>query len=222
MNRGLRPLAPPRARSPSRSARGPPTGGSRPGVGQLSFVGWVSFRLPLAKDLESRLAHRVQLTSDGFQPYHEAVRRAFGFEVDYAKLVKQYAADRAGEARYSPPVCVGCTKHALVGSPNPDLMSTSYAERLNLTIRTQTRRYTRLTNGWSRILSNHVYATALQFLAYNFIKKHATLKTTPAVAAGIASRPLTTLDIVEMIEAEETRRGGRITDYQPAKALASK
>lgn len=178
--------------------------------------------MPLAKDLESRLAHRVQLTSDGFQPYHEAVRRAFGFEVDYAKLVKQYAADRAGEARYSPPVCVGCTKHALVGSPNPDLMSTSYAERLNLTIRTQTRRYTRLTNGWSRILSNHVYATALQFLAYNFIKKHATLKTTPAVAAGIASRPLTTLDIVEMIEAEETRRGGRITDYQPAKALASK
>jgi len=180
--------------------------GDRNKANAMEFIG----------DLKSRLVHRIQLSSDAFKPYFEAVRRSFGFEVDYGQVVKKYAPEAKAEARYSPPVCVGCTKRRKIGSPAGELISTSYSERLNLTIRTQTRRYTRLTNGWSRIIGNHVAATALQFLAYNFVKKHAALKTTPAVAVGLAERPLTVLDLVDMIEVAEIEKGGRLSDYRPS------
>ncbi|MEO6709834.1 MAG: IS1 family transposase [Planctomycetota bacterium] len=170
----------------------------------------------LLADLKARVRNRIQLTSDALAFYKTAVRSVFGKEIDFATLTKSYAAVRETPARYSPPVCTGCVGKRQVGKPDPDLISTSYIERMNLTTRVQTRRYTRLTNGWSRILSNHVYATALQFLAYNFVKKHATLKTTPAVAAGIASRPMTVLDIVDLIEARERRTGGRLSGYRPS------
>lgn len=172
-------------------------------------------------DLRDRLVHRVQLTSDALNTYKSCVLEVFGKDVDFATLEKRYASVREGAARYSPPVCIGCRKVRRIGKPNPDLISTSFVERQNLTHRTQNRRLTRLTNGWSRILSNHIYATALHFWSYNFQKKHATLKTTPAVAAGIADRPMTALDLVDMLEAREAANGGRLTDYQPAR-VASK
>lgn len=173
------------------------------------------------KDVASRLTRRVQLTSDGHSAYPQAVEAAFGGNVDYAQLIKEYATDRAGEARYSPPKCTGCTERTISGNPDPDLISTSYVERSNLSTRVSAKRFARLTNCYSRILSNHVYAVALTFLAYNFMKKHATLKTTPAVAAGIMAKPMTMLDFVHLLEREEALRGGgRISGYQPARKKA--
>lgn len=167
-------------------------------------------------DVADRLARRVQLTSDGHKPYLAAVEAAFGGAVDYAQLVKHYAADRMGEARYSPAKCIGCTEETVTGNPDPRHVSTSYIERQNLTVRMGSRRFTRLTNGFSKKIENHAHAVALHYFHYNFIRKHQTLKTTPAVAAGIASKPLTMLDLVAMIEREERLTGGRLTDYLPA------
>jgi IS1 family transposase len=170
----------------------------------------------LLRSVKERTRHRLQITTDGLNSYRVAVPNVFGKNVDFATLEKTYAPVREAPGRYSPPECVGCRRVRRIGRPDPGYISTSYVERQNLTVRIQNRRYTRLTNGWSRILSNHVYATALHFLAYNFVKKHTTLKTTPAVAAGIASRPMTLLDIVDMIEARERRSGGRLSGYRPS------
>lgn len=167
-------------------------------------------------DLASRLSRRVQLTSDGLSAYPEAVEAAFGGEVDYAQLIKEYQSDREGEVRYSPPKCTGCKRRPRQGSPTPELISTSYVERQNLSLRMGSRRFTRLTNSFSKKLENHAHAVALHYLWYNFGRKHMTLKTTPAVAAGIASRPMTMLDFVALLEREERIRGGRLTDYLPA------
>ena len=164
-------------------------------------------------DVAERLADRVQLTSDGFGLYVDAVERAFGGKIDYAQLIKQYGADKEADTRYSPAVCNGCKVEPRSGDPDREHVSTSYVERQNLTMRMGMRRFTRLTNAFSKKFENHQHAVALHFFHYNFIRKHQTLKTTPAVAAGVASQPLTVLDLMKMVEDEEAKLGGRLTDY---------
>ena len=172
-------------------------------------------------DTADRLASRVQLTSDGLREYLVAVEAAFGGHVDYAQLVKVYGNTTEGQRRYSPAICKGCKKHVQAGDPAPEHISTSYVERANLTMRMSIRRFTRLTNAFSKKVENHEHAVALHFFNYNFIRKHQTLKTTPAVAAGIANKAMTVLDLVRMIEEEERRLGGRLTDYLPAASKTS-
>jgi len=170
-----------------------------------------------AHDIADRVADRIQLTTDGHGPYPDAVDAAFQGKIDYAQLIKVFGKVGQGdERRYSPPECIGCRKEAKAGTPNPEHVSTSYVERQNLTMRMSMRRMTRLSNGYSKKIENHAHATALHFFYYNFIRKHHTIKTTPAVAAGLANAPLTILDLVKMIEAEEVKLGGRLTDYLPA------
>jgi IS1 family transposase len=169
-------------------------------------------------DTAARLNERVQLTSDGYKPYADAVDDAFHGQVDYAMLVKIFG-QLGGEdqRRYSPAECKGCKKETQSGNPDPKHISTSFIERQNLTVRMSVRRMTRLTNGFSKKIDNHVHALALHYFHYNFIRKHQTLKTTPAVASGIANAPMTVLDLVRMIEAEEAKLKGRLTDYLPAR-----
>jgi len=138
------------------------------------------------KDLASRLANRVQLTTDGLRAYLEAVESAFGVDVDYAMLVKLYWNDRVTEARYSPAECIGCRKVEITGDPKPEHISTSYVERHNLTIRMHMRRFTRLTNAHSKKIENHEFAFALHSVYYNFVKIHETLRVTPAMEAGVS------------------------------------
>ncbi len=168
------------------------------------------------KDVAERIDTRIQLTSDGHKPYLEAVEAAFQGNVDYAMLIKVYGAEKKEEKRYSPAVCQGCKSNDKAGSPDPKHVSTSYVERQNLTMRMSMRRFTRLTNGFSKKIENHEHAIALHYFYYNFIRKHQTLKTTPAVAAGLANRVFSVLDLVKMIELEEKRVGGRLTSYLPA------
>lgn len=172
-------------------------------------------------DTARRLSSRVQLTSDGLNAYLAAVDNAFGGNIDYAQLVKSFGNTPEGEKRYSPAVCTGCKKVAQAGEPDPEHISTSYVERQNLTMRMSMRRFTRLTNAFSKKIENHEHAVALHFFHYNFIRKHQTLKTTPAVAAGLANKALTILDLVRMIEEEEGKLGGRLTDYLPAASKSS-
>ncbi len=162
-------------------------------------------------DLKSRLANRVQLTSDGFPGYTRAVLRAFGWwDVDYAMLVKKYGADRDGQARYSPPVCVGAVKEAICGPPEIKHISTSYVERHNLTMRMHMRRFTRLTNAFSKKAENHAYAVALHMAHYNFCRVHQTLTQakggihqTPAMAAGLTDRVWRVADLVKLLQLQE-------------------
>lgn len=167
-------------------------------------------------DLRDRIDSRIQLISDGFGAYREAVDRAFDGHVDYAMVIKEFGWDGSPDTRYSPAACIGVKKRPLCGAPDEDHVSTSLVERQNLTLRMGSRRFTRLTNAFSKKIENHAHAIALHYFYYNFCRKHQTIKTTPAVAMGIADRRTTLLDLVEMIEAEESRRGGRITDYLPA------
>jgi IS1 family transposase len=139
-------------------------------------------------DLASRLRHRVQLTSDGHRPYLEAVEAAFGADIDYAMLVKLYGHDQENERRYSPAQCIGAIPTVITGRPDPAHISTSYVERQNWSVRTSMRRYTRLSNGFSRKIENHIAAVAINYFAYNFIKIHRTLRVSPAMAAGVTSR----------------------------------
>jgi len=136
-------------------------------------------------DLQSRLANRVQLTSDGFRPYLEAVESAFGSEIDYAMLIKLYGHERDFENRYSPPKCIGVRRRRIAGNPERKHISTSYVERQNVTLRMNNRRFTRLTNAFSKKLENHRHALAIHFMAYNFVRIHQTLRVTPAMEAGI-------------------------------------
>lgn len=154
----------------------------------------------LMKDLESRLLHRVQLTTDGHGAYLSAVEANFGRGgIDYAKLVKHYGTAPEAETRYSPAVCIGCEKEEVFGNPDPAHISTSYVERQNLTIRMQTRRFTRLTNAFSKKFENHCHALALFYMFYNFARVHQTLRCTPAMEAGIADHIWTMEEIADLI-----------------------
>lgn len=164
-------------------------------------------------DLAERLAHRVQLTSDGHKSYLQAVVDAFGNDVDYSVLIKKYGQDHGGggpERRYSPAVVIGIEKDPIIGSPDPKHISTSFVERQNLTMRMSMRRFTRLTNGFSKKIENHACAVALHAMHYNFVRVHQTLKTTPAKAAGVTLRAWTMSDLVDMIEAFEAREARQI------------
>ncbi|MGB7283068.1 MAG: IS1 family transposase [Candidatus Acidiferrum sp.] len=138
-------------------------------------------------DLAGRLRNRVQLTTDGHRVYLDAVESAFGSEIDYAMLVKMYGTDpRPDEARYSPAQCVGAMATSIAGNPNPRYISTSFVERQNLTMRMGMRRFTRLTNGFSKKVENLGHAVALHFMHYNFCRIHQTLRVTPTMEAGVA------------------------------------
>jgi IS1 family transposase len=152
------------------------------------------------QDLAGRLSHRVQLTTDGHKPYLMAVEDAFGSDIDYSMLVKIYGADASEEKRYSPAVCSGCKKTAITGDPDPKHISTSYVERQNLTMRMSMRRFTRLTNGCSKKIENHVAALAVYFMYYNFVRIHQTLRVTPAMAAGVTTKLWDISDIVMLLE----------------------
>ncbi len=157
------------------------------------------------RDLKSRLANRIQLTSDGHRAYLVAVDAAFGRDVDYAMLQKIYGADPVGERRYSPPICIGAQKRKIEGRPKTRDISTSFVERQNLTMRMHMRRFTRLTNAFSKRLENHVAAVALHTMFYNFVRIHQSLKITPAMAAGITDRLWEISDIVKLLEDYETQ-----------------
>src|SRR6202162_24524 len=155
-------------------------------------------------DLAKRLANRVQLTSDGHKAYLEAVEGAFGADIDYAMLVKLYGAtSESAKGRYSPAECIGARKMRIEGNPDIDHVSTSYAERSNLTVRMHTRRFTRLTNGFSKKVENHAHSVALFAIYYNFVRIHTTLRTTPAMAANVTKRLWEVGDIVDVLEAWE-------------------
>jgi IS1 family transposase len=160
-------------------------------------------------DLASRLANRIQLTTDGWNGYLPAVENAFGWAgADYAQLVKTYGteADDTAGRRYSPMVCTGAVKVPFMGRPDSDLISTSYVERSNLTMRMQIRRFTRLTNGYSKKAENHAHAVSLHFMFYNYCRSHSTLtkaakgiKTTPAMAIGLTDHVWTVEEILGMM-----------------------
>lgn len=155
-------------------------------------------------DLAARLRNRVQLTTDGHKAYLGAVEDAFGANVDYAMLVKIYGPAPDGETRYSPPVCIAADPHVISGKPDMEHVSTSYVERQNLTMRMSMRRFTRLTNGFSKKLENHVAALGLYFLHYNFARPHKTLSkpypTTPAMAAGVSDHVWDVAEIVALLD----------------------
>jgi len=153
------------------------------------------------QDLASRMAGRVQLTSDGHRMYLEAVEAAFAGEVDYAMLQKIYANVPESEVRYSPAKCTGCKAEAITGTPDPRFVSTSYVERQNLTMRMSMRRLTRLTNAFSKKVENLVAAVAVHFMYYNFVRPHQTLGkgVTPAMAAGVETRRWTIADVIGLL-----------------------
>lgn len=162
-------------------------------------------------DLRSRLANRVQLTSDGHKPYLEAVEGAFGSDIDYAMLVKIYGAtSESAKGRYSPADCIGSRKQTIEGRPDPKHVSTSYAERNNLTMRMHMRRFTRLTNGFSKKVENHAYAVALHMMYYNFVRIHAKLRCSPAMAAGVSDRLWEVADIVAILASQEAEEAPKV------------
>jgi IS1 family transposase len=153
-------------------------------------------------DLKARLANRVQLTTDGHKAYLKAVA-VVDFDADYAMLNKIFATDYAGAGRYSPPKCIGAIKNPITGNPDPNLINTSFAERQNLTMRMSMRRFTRLTNAFSKKFENHCHALALYFVFYNFCRVHKTLGATPAMAAGLVDKVLKMTDVIALIDARE-------------------
>ena len=159
------------------------------------------YAMEFMDDLASRLANRVQLTSDGHRAYLEAVEGAFGCDVDYAQLVKMYGPTITAPGRYSPAECTGAKKVRVAGSPDPADVSTSYVERQNLTMRMHMRRFTRLTNAFSKKVENHAHAVALHMMYYNFVRMHKTLRMTPAMAAGVTDRLWEIEDIAMLVEA---------------------
>jgi IS1 family transposase len=156
----------------------------------------------LMNDLGNRLANRVQLTTDGHSAYLEAVEGAFGADIDYAQLVKIYGESPEAEKRYSPAVCLGARKTRIEGDPDPDYISTSHVERSNLSMRMHMRRFTRLTNAFTKKFMSHVHMVALYTVFYNFIRIHKSLRVTPAMQAEIADRVFGFEDILTRIDAK--------------------
>lgn len=172
--------------------------GDRSGETALSFV----------DDLASRLVNRVQITTDGHRAYLEAIEGAFGGDVDYAVLHKVYgAAPESFKGRYSPAECIGIQKHRVEGDPDLRHVSTSYVERQNLTMRMSMRRFTRLTNAFSKKVENHALSVALHYMHYNFARIHKTLRVTPAMAAGVTDRLWSIEDIANIVEAAAPKAG---------------
>jgi IS1 family transposase len=157
-------------------------------------------------DVAARLKNRVQLTTDGLRTYLDAVDLAFGNEIDYAMLIKMYSSDKAeGEVRYSPAECIGTREIRITGHPHPRHISTSFVERQNLTMRMQMRRFTRLTNAFSKKIDNHVAAIALHYMHYNFCRIHQTLRVTPAMQAGIADHVWSIEEVVDLLDRATTK-----------------
>ncbi len=156
-------------------------------------------------DLAARLAGRVQLTTDGHKAYLRAVENAFGADVDYAMLVKLYGepSGHTTERKYSPNECCGAVKGVVCGDPDEAHISTSHIERQNLSMRMGMRRFTRLTNGFSKKIENHEYALAIYFMHYNFVRIHQSLRVSPAMAVGISEKLWSLEDVVTLIEARE-------------------
>lgn len=152
------------------------------------------------EDLASRLSHRVQLTTDGHKSYLQAVEDSFGSEIDYAQLIKIYGSDREAEVRYSPAQCTGAIKERIQGNPDMKHVSTSYVERQNLTMRMSMRRFTRLTNGFSKKIENHAYAISLHYMYYNFCRIHQTLRVTPSMEAGVTDHVWEIEDIIGLLK----------------------
>ena len=163
------------------------------------------------QDLAGRLACRVQLTTDGMTGYPDAVEKAFGADVDYAVLNKSYEGGLPqveAKRRYSPAVCIGATKKVICGSPELKDVSTSHVERANLTMRMGMRRFTRLTNGFSKKIENHMHAVSLHFMHYNFGRIHKTLRVTPAMEAGLATHVWSIEEIVRLVAEPEAKKRG--------------
>ncbi|MGI8425128.1 MAG: IS1 family transposase [Actinomycetota bacterium] len=164
-------------------------------------------------DLSGRLANRIQLTSDGHKVYLNAVEEGFGAAIDYAQLIKVYGHTVEDQRRYSPPEVIGTERICCQGDPDPAHISTSYVERQNLTMRMSMRRFTRLTNAFSKKVENHVHALSIYFMNYNYVRIHQTLRCTPAMEAGVTDRLWSIEDIVTLVEAREesasqvTRKG---------------
>jgi IS1 family transposase len=158
-------------------------------------------------DLRARLANRVQLTTDGHKAYLSAVRQV-DFEADYAVLIKLYGSDGGTAGRYSPPRLIGIDQKIMMGTPDQAHISTSYVERHNLTMRMSMRRFTRLTNAFSKKFENHCHALSLYFYWYNWVRAHKAHKLTPAMAAGLIKSPMEMIDLVNMIDASEARMLG--------------
>jgi IS1 family transposase len=147
-------------------------------------LGWAK---EFMEDCASRIRNRVQITTDGHKAYMEAVENAFGADIDYAQLQKIYGASGENETRYSPAKCIGCDMKVVSGNPDPKHVSTSFVERQNLSMRMSIRRFTRLTNAFSKKIENHAAAVAIWFMYYNFCRVHQTLRVTPAMEAGISN-----------------------------------
>ncbi len=162
-------------------------------------------------DVADRLANRVQLTTDGHAAYLEAVEGAFGAGIDYAQLIKLYGQPPEGQRRYSPPVCIGAVTRNIEGKPDRDYVSTSYVERQNLSMRMGMRRFTRLTNAFSKKINNHIHMLSLYFLHYNFCRVHKTLRMSPAMAAGVSTTLHNIEWIVGLIDARALKPGPRGT-----------
>jgi hypothetical protein len=163
-----------------------------------SGIALPSAQADFISDVAGRLKSRIQLTSDGLRIYLNAVEQAFGADIDYAMLVKMYTNDHTEETRYSPAECTGTRTVRVMGTPDERHISTSYVERQNLTVRTTNRRYTRLTSAFSKKIENHAASVALGYFAYNIIKIHRTLRTSPAMAAGVTNRLWEVSDLVAL------------------------
>jgi IS1 family transposase len=172
--------------------------GDRSGATAIEFVG----------DLSKRLANRAQITSDGHRAYLEAVEAGFGADVDYAQLIKVYGEVPHPAGRYSPAQIQGAKTFCCTGNPDSPHISTSYVERQNLTMRMSMRRFTRLSNGFSKKAENHAHSVAIHFMHYNFVRIHQSLRVTPAMAAGVTRKLWSLTDMISVIEEREARRSG--------------
>lgn len=176
------------------------------------FVGGrdAEFATMFMNDLAARLNSRVQMTTDGHKVYMQAIQGAFGADIDYAQLVKMFgAAPDSAKGRYSPAECTGIKKTRKIGAPDQKYVSTSHAERQNVSMRMHMRRFTRLTNAFSKKFENHCHALALYFVHYNFVRIHKTLRVTPAMAAGISDRLWAMEDMVALMDAAAPKAGKR-------------
>lgn len=158
------------------------------------------------QDLANRLANRVQLTTDGHRAYLSAVEDALGSNVDYAMLVKLYGSDSESDTRYSPAECIGCREVIISGRPDPKHISTSFIERQNLTMRMGMRRFTRLTNAFSKKLENHIASIAIHYMHYNYVRVHQSLRVTPAMEAGVSDHVWSIAELIALLDTKQSEQ----------------